>query len=133
MAKRNPLNPVWKWAQGASFSQGIRVGDTIYISGMAALDAEGKIVDAGDVTACPNNPERTMANVFDMADRIYASGSVPILLGGDHSFTPAAVKALGGIVTARWASSTSMLIWTIWKALQGIIAPGAVRFTGCPS
>jgi agmatinase len=54
-----------------------------------------KIADAGDVTACPNSPERTMANVFDMADRIYASGSVPILLGGDHSFTPAAVKAMG--------------------------------------
>lgn len=51
MARRTYLNPGWKWSQGASFSQGIRVGDTIYVAGMAALDADGKIVGLGDMTA----------------------------------------------------------------------------------
>ena len=51
MNKRTYLNPGWKWSQGASFSQGIRVGDTIYVAGMAALDAEGKIVGPGDMKA----------------------------------------------------------------------------------
>jgi reactive intermediate/imine deaminase len=51
MAERKQLNPGWEWTKTASFAQGVQVGDTIYVSGMAALGADGKVVGAGDMKA----------------------------------------------------------------------------------
>jgi guanidinopropionase len=54
-----------------------------------------KIADAGDISVCPNSPGDTMTRVFEMANDIYGAGSIPFSLGGDHSFTPAILRALG--------------------------------------
>lgn len=53
-----------------------------------------KLGDIGDVSTEPNDPEKTMKNVFNQADQIYKSKSIPFALGGDHSFTPEIVSAL---------------------------------------
>src|SRR3989337_3620471 len=50
--------------------------------------------DIGDVTVNPNDPEETMAKGFQAIDKIYRNNSIPVFLGGDHSFTPEVVKAL---------------------------------------
>lgn len=52
------------------------------------------VADAGDVPVDPNSPAETMAHVFAAAERIYEAGSIPVTLGGDHSFTPEIVRAL---------------------------------------
>jgi len=52
------------------------------------------LADAGDVTVYSGDAERTMQSVKKFADRVYAAGSVPVLLGGDHSFSPEVVRAL---------------------------------------
>ncbi len=54
-----------------------------------------KMGDIGDISVNPNNSRDTMAKVFEMADAIYRAGSIPFTLGGDHSFTPEIVRALG--------------------------------------
>jgi len=54
-----------------------------------------KLGDVGDISVDPNNPGKTMSRVFDMAKAIYKVGSIPFTLGGDHSFTPDIVNALG--------------------------------------
>jgi len=51
MSDRTQINPDWEWAKSASFSQGVRVGNTIYVSGMAALDDAGNVVAPGDMKA----------------------------------------------------------------------------------
>src|SRR3989304_4619039 len=51
--------------------------------------------DIGDVTVNPNDPEETMAKVFQVSDKIYKNSSIPVFLGGDHSFPPEIVRALG--------------------------------------
>ena len=51
MTGRTHLNPGWERAKTASFSQGVRVGNTIYVSGMTARDADGKVVGPGDMKA----------------------------------------------------------------------------------
>jgi len=53
-----------------------------------------KIGDAGDVMVNPNDPAETMKNVLRVMNRIYGNGSIPFVLGGDHSFTPEIIKAL---------------------------------------
>jgi agmatinase len=54
-----------------------------------------RLADAGDVAVDPNSPARTMESVFETMDRVYAQGSIPVSLGGDHSFTPQVIRALG--------------------------------------
>ena len=39
------------WEKEYGYSQAVRVGDTIYISGQVSHDAEGKIVGGGDMEA----------------------------------------------------------------------------------
>ncbi|WP_224984622.1 agmatinase family protein [Geomonas agri] len=51
--------------------------------------------DMGDVPVNPNDPVETMANVHKAMLGVYRSHSIPFVLGGDHSFTPEIVRALG--------------------------------------
>lgn len=53
-----------------------------------------KLGDIGDVTVFPNDPLETMRNVYGVMDRVYKNKSIPIVLGGDHSFTPEIIRAL---------------------------------------
>jgi agmatinase len=53
-----------------------------------------EIGDMGDIAVFPGDPQATMKNVHRMASEIYAAGSIPFVLGGDHSFTPEIVRAL---------------------------------------
>lgn len=54
-----------------------------------------KLGDIGDVPINPNDPKATMDSVFQEMQKIYRNRSIPFVLGGDHSFTPEIVRALG--------------------------------------
>jgi len=53
-----------------------------------------RLGDLGDIIVNANNPEETMMRVFQTANEIYQCHSIPIILGGDHSFSPEIVRAL---------------------------------------
>jgi guanidinopropionase len=53
-----------------------------------------KVADIGDVSVNPNDPCQTMQSVHDTMLRIYRNRSIPVVMGGDHSFTPEIVRAL---------------------------------------
>lgn len=53
-----------------------------------------RLGDAGDVTVEPNSPSETMERVAGAMEKIYAAGSIPVVMGGDHSFTPEVIRAL---------------------------------------
>jgi len=59
------------------------------------------IADAGDVVVDPNSPEATMDSVYRMAKKVYSAGSLPIFVGGDHSFSPEVVRALSETVKGK--------------------------------
>ena len=50
MTKKQALNPAWPRAAKSGFAMGMRVGDTIYVSGQVSLDPEGRTVGVGDMT-----------------------------------------------------------------------------------
>ncbi|HUN55347.1 MAG TPA: agmatinase family protein [Smithella sp.] len=54
-----------------------------------------KIADVGDLSVFPSDPAKTMENISKAAQSIYKNKSIPFTLGGDHSITPAIIKALG--------------------------------------
>lgn len=55
-----------------------------------------RLTDRGDLTV-PEDPVEMGREVEKATGEIVESGAVPILLGGDHSVTPAAVKALAAV------------------------------------
>ena len=51
MSERTQLNPDWPWARNFRISQGVRVGDTVYVSGQVALDPQGDLIGGDDMMA----------------------------------------------------------------------------------
>jgi len=51
MTKKILLDPLAPRAKPVPFSMGVKVGDTIYVSGHVAQDANGEVVGKGDMAA----------------------------------------------------------------------------------
>jgi agmatinase len=58
------------------------------------LAAAVTLVDCGDAAVVPGSAARTFDTARRDLDQIYAAGTVPIVLGGEHSVTIAATAAL---------------------------------------
>jgi agmatinase len=58
---------------------------------LRVLDAE--VVDAGDVAVTPGNAERSAGQVAKALEPLCASGTVPVVLGGDHSIALGELRA----------------------------------------
>jgi agmatinase len=56
------------------------------------------LVDTGDVAVTPGDELATMHSIEERCLEIYNNKTVPFLIGGDHSFSPAVVKALARTV-----------------------------------
>lgn len=51
MTKRVDLDPGWEWAKKFSLTLGVKVGNTIYVSGQGAINAKGEMVGKNDMKA----------------------------------------------------------------------------------
>lgn len=60
-----------------------------------------RIGDIGDISVFPSGPNKTMKNVTKAMEKIYKNQSIPIILGGDHSISPAIVEALSTTVDGK--------------------------------
>ena len=57
--KQERLDPGWAWTKKYNISAGVKLGDTVQLSGIVALDGTGNIVGVGDVTPNQNRSSRT--------------------------------------------------------------------------
>ncbi len=67
MAERIEINPDWPWARDFRFNQGIRVGDTVYVSGQVGFDPDGNIVGGDDMAAQARQVFANIRTVLEMA------------------------------------------------------------------
>ncbi len=67
MAERIEINPDWPWARDFRFNQGIRVGDTVYVSGQVGFDPDGNIVGGDDMAAQARQVFANIRIVLEMA------------------------------------------------------------------
>jgi len=67
--KRERIDPGWAWLKRFNISAGEKVGDTIWLSGAVAFDADGDVVGAGDLYA---QTRQTFAN---LAEALASAGS----------------------------------------------------------
>jgi len=56
--------------------------------------AELRVVDFGDAAVLPADPARTHAQIERTVGQVVAAGSLPVILGGDHSITEPNVHAV---------------------------------------
>ncbi len=49
--KQERVDPGWAWAKKLNISAGVKIGDTVYLSGTVAFDSEGNVIGEGDVYA----------------------------------------------------------------------------------
>jgi len=56
--------------------------------------AELRVVDFGDAAVLPADPTRTHAQIERTVGQVVAAGSLPVILGGDHSITEPNVHAV---------------------------------------
>ena len=56
--------------------------------------AELRVVDFGDAAVVPADPKRTHAQIERTVGQAVAAGTIPVVLGGDHSITEANVRAV---------------------------------------
>ena len=59
MTTRSRVDP-WKWSTAYGYSQGVRAGNLLFISGQMPVDDDGKLVGSGDLTA---QAHRVFANL----------------------------------------------------------------------
>lgn len=49
--KQERVDPGWAWTKKFNISAGVKLGDTIHLSGTVSLDSDGNVVGVGDVYA----------------------------------------------------------------------------------
>jgi len=49
--KQQRVDPGWAWTRKFNISAGVKLGDTIHLSGTVAFDSDGTVVGAGDAYA----------------------------------------------------------------------------------
>ena len=53
----------------------------------------GRLVDVGDASVLPTNPEDTFHNITATTEHVLAKGALPVVLGGDHAISFPVVRA----------------------------------------
>jgi agmatinase len=92
-----PFDTATSWRTGARFGpEAIRSASALLrpwhpLHEVRALDAG--VVDAGDVAITPGNAERSAAQIAAALEPVCAAGTVPVLLGGDHSIVLGELRA----------------------------------------
>ncbi len=67
MSPHRRIDPGWKWDDSFNMSQGIQVGDAIYVSGQVAMDSDGNVVGAGDMKAQTRQALENVKSVLEVA------------------------------------------------------------------
>src|SRR5699024_8681594 len=100
-----PYDMGTQWRSGTKMGpRGIRDASTLYSFGLkGSYDSESdemylappsKIVDCGDVDMVHGDLNQCFENIEESVKKIISKGSIPILLGGDHSITIPHAKGL---------------------------------------
>jgi enamine deaminase RidA (YjgF/YER057c/UK114 family) len=112
--KQERIDPGWAWAKKLNISAGVKIGDTVYLSGTVAFDSAGNVVGEGDVYAQAKqifkNIEEALASAgATMADVVKITTFMTDM-SGYGEFGRARTEAFPGGVPASAAYATPALI-----------------------
>ena len=72
MSPRQRIDPGWKWDDNFNMSQGIQIGNAVYVSGQVSMDSDGNVVGEGDMKA---QTRQALGNVKTVLEAAGASMS----------------------------------------------------------
>ena len=112
--KQQRIDPGWAWAKKLNISAGVKIGDTIYLSGIVAFDSDGNVVGEGDIYSQAQqifrNIEEALASAgAKMADVVKITTFLTDM-SGYTDFGRARTEAFPGGVPASAAYATPALI-----------------------
>ena len=67
MEEKQTIDPGWQWDDNFPLSQGLRIGNFLFLSGQIAVDAEGRVVGKGDLGAQTRQAFENMKTVLTQA------------------------------------------------------------------
>jgi reactive intermediate/imine deaminase len=67
VSDRIRIDPGWRWDDEFIISQGIQIGNTVYVSGQVAKDPDGNVVGAGDMVAQTGQALENLKTVLEAA------------------------------------------------------------------
>ena len=67
MSDRIRIDPGWRWDDEFIISQGIQIGNTVYVSGQVAKDPDGNVVGEGDMVAQTGQALENLKTVLEAA------------------------------------------------------------------
>ena len=70
--KQQRIDPGWAWAKKLNISPGVKIGDTVIVSGTVAFDGEGAVVGQGDAYA---QSQQIFKNIEEVLTRAGATMS----------------------------------------------------------
>jgi enamine deaminase RidA (YjgF/YER057c/UK114 family) len=112
--KQERVDPGWAWTKKLNISAGVKVGDTVYLSGTVAFDHNGNVVGTGSVY---EQSKQVFSNIEEALESTGASMSDVIKIttfltdiSGYGEFGKARTEAFPKGVPASAAYETSALI-----------------------
>lgn len=73
MAKNEIINPGWTHYARYTFSPAVKRGNFLFISGIAAIDEERRLVGKGDIVAQCRHIYRRMSEILEAAGATFAN------------------------------------------------------------
>lgn len=108
------IDPGWAWAKRLNISAGVKVGDTVYLSGTVAFDSDGNVVGEGSVYAQAKqifkNIEQALACAGASMGDVVKITTFLTDISGYGDFGRARTEAFPGGVPASAAYATPALI-----------------------
>ncbi len=68
--RREIVDPNWNWTKKYNIPAGVKIGDTVHLSGSASLDHDGNVVGEGDLYA---QSTQTFLNIAEALDSVGAT------------------------------------------------------------
>lgn len=62
------IDPGWKWDRPYGYSQGVRAGNLVFVSGQIPVDGEGKVVNPDDIRMQTKQVFENIKTVLKAAD-----------------------------------------------------------------
>ncbi len=112
--KRELVDPGWAWTKKFNIPAGMKVGDTVYLSGNVAFDSDGNIVGENDVYAQSKqifqNIEEALASAGASMDEVIKITTYVTDISRYGEFSKARNEAFPSGVPATTAISAPALV-----------------------
>jgi len=67
MIEKQVIDPGWKWDDNFPLSQGLKIGNFLFLSGQVSVDSEGRVVGKGDLKTQTRQVFENMKTVLEKA------------------------------------------------------------------